>query len=311
MSTLAVRSVGFDPLLDKSYRETALGPDIVAFLAWCDLGGMSPKTLLNYEPDLARGALMYPAKGIGDITGDDLLHIGATFPEKSRRVRLASWRSFYKWARKTRRVLYNPCEELPDIRRKPQRHIDVFTDDEIDALLSLPVRDAAPLAVLLEAGLRRAEAWNLVLRDCRPETRVVKVTGKGEKDRVVPMSPRLHGLMVELVVREGLDTRDHIFYALHGNHTGAKKVLRHKRVGHSTFANWWSRCLKDAAVRYRVPHVARHTYATRMRRAGVPLDDLAILLGHSSVSTTADLYVHTRVEEITDRLRILHLAVEE
>jgi len=308
---MAVRVIGFDPLLNKAYRETALGPDIVAFLAWCELGGMSPKTVLNYEPDLARGALMFPDKAIGDITGDDLAHIGKTFPPASRRVRLASWRSFYKWARRTRRVLENPCEELPDIKRKPQRVIDTFTDDEITALYALPVRDAAPVAVLLEAGLRNAEARKLRLHDCLPKNRQVTVLdGKGGRDRVVPMSPTLHRLLIELVVTEGLAPRDHVFYMTEGNHlVKQKRVIRDRPPGHSTFAKWWERCLEQAAIRYRKPHTARHTYATRLRRQGVPLDDLQVLLGHSSISTTSDLYVHMRVEEIHGRLEERGLAV--
>lgn len=314
--------VGFDLLKDKSYQSTRLGRDIADFLAWCELGGMSPKTLVNYEPDLARGALMFPDKGIGDITGGDLLQIAKRFPPAGRRARMAAWRSFFKWARRTRRVLENPCEELPDIKRPPQRVIDTFTDDEIDALLSLPIRDAAPLAILLEAGLRKAEASRIRLHDCLPDKQTVTVLeGKGRRDRVVPMSPRLHALLVELVVSEGLAPADHIFYAVKSNQFGQEKIIRQffdkegKRrasgVGEATFARWWRSCLEQAAVRYRNPHTARHTYATRLRREGVTIDDVSHLLGHASINTTSDLYVHSRVDEIAVRLRALNLAVEE
>lgn len=304
--------VAFDPVKDKSYRDTALGRDISDFLAWCELGGMSPKTLLNYEPDLSRGALMFPEKAIDEITGGDLLHIARAFPVKSRRVRMSAWRSFYKWARRTRRVIENPCEELPDIRKTPPRVIDTFTEDEIEALLALPIRDAAPIAILLEAGLRKAEASRLRLHDCLPDSHMVTVLeGKGRRDRIVPMSPTLHAALVELVVSEGLVPTDHIFYAVKGNQFEQKKILRGKPVGEATFARWWRSCLEQAAVRYRNPHTARHTYATRLRRQGVTIDDISILLGHASISTTSELYVHTRVDEITDRLRALHLAVEE
>lgn len=308
MTVLA--AVGFDPLRDKTYQSTRLGRDIVDFLAWCELGGMSRKTLVNYEPDLARGALMFPDKGIQDITGGDLLHIARTFPEPSRRARMAAWSSFYKWARRTRRVLENPCEELPAFKRRPARVIDTFTDDEIDAMLALPVRDAAPIAVLLEAGLRKAEASRLRLHDCRPERGLVTVLeGKGRRDREVPMSPRLRDLLVELVVTEGLGPKDTIFYAVKGNQTGHRKILREKPVGEATFARWWRRCLDDAAVRYRNPHIARHTYATRLRRQGVDMADISRNLGHANTAITDALYVHTQTNEIADRLRALGLAV--
>ncbi len=66
MSTLAV--VGFDALKDKRYAATRLGRDVADFLAWMDLGGASPRTLDQYERDLARGALMFPQKGITELS---------------------------------------------------------------------------------------------------------------------------------------------------------------------------------------------------------------------------------------------------
>ena len=308
-SILAAHPVGFDPLRDKSYRSTRLGRDIVDFLAWCELGGMSPKTLLNYEPDLAKGALMFPDKGIEDITGGDLVHIARSFPPKSRRVRMSTWRSFYKWARRTRRVTIDPTDELPDIKKNPQPVIHVFNDVEIDALLSLPVIDAAPLAILLEAGLRKAEASKIRLQDCMPETgQVLVLNGKGGRDRIVPMSPRLSHLLNELILLERLSPKDHIFYAVKANQFEGRKLLRAKPVGEATFARWWRRSLDDAGVRYRTPHTARHTFATRWRLRGLGIDDLQILLVHSSINTTASIYVHTRVADVAERMRAIEAA---
>ncbi len=301
--------VGFNPLRDKSYQSTRLGRDIVDFLAWCELGGMSPKTLINYEPDLARGALMFPDKGMPDITGGDILHIAQSFPPKSRRTRTSSWKSFYKWGLRTRRVTYDPTIELPDIKRNPQPVIRIFNDVEIDALLSLPVIDAAPLAVLLEAGLRKAEASKIRLQDCMPETgQVVVLNGKGGRDRIVPMSSRLAHLVNELALQERLNRLDHIFYAVKGNQFDQRKILRGKPVGEATFARWWRRCLDDAGVSYRTPHTARHTFATRWRLRGLAIDDLQILLGHASINTTASIYVHTRIADVSARMHAIELS---
>lgn len=312
MSVASVHPVGFDPLRDKSYRSTRLGRDIVDFLAWCELGGMSPKTLLNYEPDLARGALMFPEKAIDELTGSDLIHIAMQFPVKSRRVRMSTWRSFYKWARRTRRVTVDPTDELPEIKRNPQPIIRTFTDPEIEALLSLPVIDAAPLAVLLEAGLRKAEASKLRLQDCMPETgQVLVLNGKGNRDRIVPMSPRLAHLLNELILLERLRPSDHVFYAVKANQHEGRKTLRAKPVGEATFARWWRRCLDDAGVAYRTPHTARHTFATRWRLRGLGIDDIQILLGHSSINTTAALYVHTRIADVAARMQLIEIDESE
>lgn len=301
--------VAYDPVRDKSYRDTALGRDISDFLAWCELGGMSPKTLVNYEPDLARGALMFPDKGIDELTGGDLIHIARAFPPKSRRVRMSTWRSFYKWARRTRRVTVDPTDELPDIKRNPQPVINIFTEPEIEALLGLPVRDAAPLAILLEAGLRKAEASALRVQDCMPESgQVVVLKGKGNRDRIIPMSPRLSHLLNELLLIERLNPKDHLFYAVKGNQFGTQKILRGKPVGEATFARWWRSCLDTAGVLYRTPHTARHTFATRWRLRGLAIDDLQILLGHASIHTTASIYVHTRIADVSARMHAIEMA---
>ncbi len=306
VSATAVAMRGFDPLRDKTYQSTRLGRDVADFLAWLELGGASPKTLLNYEADLARGALMYPETPLVELSDGDMLHIANAFPARSRRVRISAWRSFYKWALRTRRVTVNPCDALPDIKKRPQPVIRVFTDPEIEALLALPVRDAAPLAVLLEAGLRKAEARGLRMRDCYPESgQVIVLNGKGNRDRIVPMSARISHLLNELLLLERLDGNDHVFYAVKANQTDVRKILRGKPVGEGTFARWWRSCLTTAGVRYRTPHTARHTFATRWRHRGLAIDDLQILLGHSSITTTASIYVHTRVADIAERMHAI------
>jgi integrase len=166
-----VSVVAYDPTRDKRYQQTRLGRDVVDFLAWLELGGAASRTLDQYERDLSRGALMFPAKGVEDFEGGDLLHVARAFKPAERRVRMAAYRSFFKWARQMRRIIENPTEELPPMRRQPQKVIEVFTDAEVEALLSLDVVDAAPLAVLFEAGLRKAEARALQLPPLLPRIR--------------------------------------------------------------------------------------------------------------------------------------------
>lgn len=71
----------------------------------------------------------------------------------------------------------------------------------------------------------------------------------------------------------------------------------------------WRRYLEAAAVRYRNPHVARHTYATRLRRRGVSMKDISLNLGHANTGITDAIYVHVQTNEIRDRMRTLGLAV--
>jgi integrase len=292
----------FDPLKDKSYAATRLGRSVVDFLAWMELGGAADRTLDQYERDLSRACLMFPDKGVADITEDDLLHIARSFKPAERRVRVAAYRSFFKWARKRRLIVENPTEVLPDMKRRPQRVADVFRDPEIASLLALDVIDAAPLAVLIDGGLRKAEARHLKLRHCAPENgQLIVVNGKGGRDRIVPMSQRLRALITDLALLERLAPNDHLFYAVRANKV-SRKVTRSTPVGEGTFARWWADCLERAQVRYRSPHTARHTFATSWRRRGFAVDELQEMLGHASISTTSDLYVHTGYADIARRM---------
>lgn len=297
--------VSFDPLRDKSYRRAKLGRDVVAWLDHLELGGASPRTIDSYERVGARLALMYPGKGARDITDADLLSLAKRFKPGERRVRMAAVRSLFRFLKQTRRIDDNPTDYLPVMRKKPQRVADVFTAAEVEALLALDVVDAAPLAVLLDAGLRKAEARALTSRDCLAEIGMVIVrNGKGGRDRVIPMSGRLRQLIADLEITEGLDQADHIFYAVKANEVSRVRTRRNP-IGEGTFARWWRRCLDDAGVRYRNPHMARHTFATRWRQRGLTVDELQILLGHASIATTADIYTHTGHEDVARHMALI------
>jgi integrase/recombinase XerD len=318
MSALAHEVVEFDALRDKSYRRARLGPDVAAFLAWFELGGASPISVDNYERALAVLCRMYPATPIAEVTDAQLAQVFKRFPARSRRVRVAPYRTFFKWARQTRRVQDNPMELLPLIRRQPRRKPEVFTEAEVDALLGLDIIDAAPLAILFDGGLRRAEAIALQLRHCHPDSGYVKVIdGKGGKDRRVPMRSwsdpsarpsRLQSLLVDLEILHGLTARDHVFYKVFANGSGSRRVDRATPIGEGTYSRWFHRCLTDAGVRHRHPHVARHTYATMWRRRGLASDDIAETMGHESVRTTIDLYEQITVEEVDRRMALLGAA---
>ena len=69
-------------------------------------------------------------------------------------------------------------------------------------------------------------------------------------------------------------------------------LLRHRPVGEGTFHRWWGRCIGAAGVRYRNPHVTRHTFATNWLRRGGRITTLSQTMGHASIRTTVDLYGH-------------------
>jgi integrase len=285
---------------DKRYQQTRLGRDVADFLAWLELGGAASRTLDQYERDLARGALMFPNHAVAEWTDAELLHVARSFKPAERRVRVAAWRSFFKWARQTKRVSVNPTETLPAIKRTPQRVIDTFSDEEIAQLEDLPVRDGVLMQLLFDVGLRKGEARRLRLMHVADDVRILR--GKGGKDRVVPATARATMRVNELAILDGLSPPDHLWYTRPG---GGDQIAREKPIGDGSFDRWWRRCLETAGIRYRNPHVARHSFATRWLRRGGRITTLSTAMGHASLATTYDLYGHLDTRDLVADLALI------
>jgi site-specific recombinase XerD len=299
--------VVFDPLKDKSYAATRLGRSVVDFLAWMELGGAADRTLDQYERDLSRACLMYPDIGIEDFTDDDMLHVAKQFKVGERRVRIAPYRSFFKWALRRRMIAMNPCDALPEIKRNSQKVFDLFTEAERAILCGLPSPDGPLLTLMFDAGPRKADCRHLQVKDFRTDPApgaFAFLSGKGGKDRLVPATLRAAQAINDLVILEGLGPKDHLWYSAQANAT-YRQIRRHKAIGDGTFARWWTRCLDDAGVRYRNPHLTRHTFATSWLRGGGRLETLSVILGHASIKTTFDLYGHLDMTDVLIDMRLI------
>lgn len=186
--------------------------------------------------------------------------------------------------------------EVPERRPgpKPTKRVPKpFTPEEWVALMRVARPDvAAALVFLRETGMRSAEALSITAQEARgwPSPRrwrrfagvVVKITGKGSKERLVLLS------------REAV--------------VAANVLLAHPRPGYDSLIPWSLRGLRyvvaeagKAAGVHAHPHRARHTYATEIAEADVPLEVLADMLGHASVNTSR-LYYRSSV---TRRLRAM------
>jgi integrase len=289
-----------DPLRDVRHRDARSARDQADWLAWLELGGIRPRTLRDYEWATARLLRAYPATGFAEFDASDIAHVLRSFPPAGRRTKKAAYDSWFKWGRKTRRIAVNPMEELPSIAREPQRVIEVFTDAEIAALTALPENDGDLFLLLFDAGLRRGEARALQVRDCLIGDRTIVVRGKGGKQRLVPMTSRLEQRLSDWFLLDALRPTDHLW----PTRPGGYHLQRRKPIGDTSFITWYSRCIEDSGVRYRNPHVTRHTFATRWLRRGGRLETLSRAMGHASIRTTADLYAHL---DVTDLRRDLAL----
>lgn len=289
---------------DLRYRQAAAWPQIAKWLAYLDVEGCSVATLVNYEKGAKRLLNMFPENRLEDFTPEQLTLSVAAAPQRSRQVYRAQYSSLFKWAYVHSEISANPVDLIPRVRRRKPEVREVFSDVECAALCALPVRDGALMRVLLDTGLRKAEACGLMWKRCSLDTQmlIVKEGAKGSRDRVIPLEPELLAALADLATLEGLKPDDHLWYTRPG---GAVALRRSGACGVHTFDRWWRSCLDQAGVGYRNPHTARHTFATRLRRRGMAIDDLQALMGHASIETTSSIYVHTKMSEVAVRMKAL------
>jgi integrase len=183
---------------------------------------------------------------------------------------------------------------------------DIFTIGEVFQLQALTTPNGNLFAVLFGTGIRRGEARRLRREHVDLERQRLRVVdGKGGKDRDVALTPAALQAVVDLTITEGLNPPDHLW----GSRPGAGQVVaRHWPVGDTTFERWYRRCLTAAGVRYLKPHTTRHTYHELMRRAGLSLEERQLLMGHTSIRTTADIYGHLDFDTVAAKLANFNLA---
>jgi len=268
----------------------------------------SPATLRAYESDLRQfGDYLSEAAGAGPRPGpariDKLAvrgfvaRLGRSGLGKASVARkLSAVRSFFDHAARAGRIEANPAKGVasPRVSRPLPRDLSV---DEVFGLLDAvkiraddPTarRDRAILELLYAAGLRVGELVALDLGDLDLASGLVRVLGKGRKERIVPFgSKAANALRAWIEVAAPLRARAREPEALLLNPRG-------RRLTDRTVRRILTRRLQEAAVQARVsPHALRHSFATHLLGAGADLRAIQELLGHASLSTTQR---YTRVD---------------
>lgn len=306
-SAVAIAGVGFDPLRDKSYRLTRLGGPIVDYLASKENLGRRATTLDDKERYLAAFALMWPQLELADVDTKHCVHWLAAQPASCRRPRRSHLNDFFNWAIRWDMIDKNPLRRLEPMPQQRQKVYDTFSEAEVAALTSLPAVDGTLMEIMFGGGLRKSECIALQTRhiiidageDPRGQLRVLN--GKGNKDRLVDMPRRLSRRVAEYQLVEGMGPKSHFWYTK----PGGKKIRRTVPMVGSSFQTWWVRCLADADVRYRNPHMTRHTYAENWLRKGGRLETLKEQMGHESIATTYDMYGHLDRRDIIRDLELI------
>lgn len=272
--------------------------------------GTSPNTVENYLRDVVRLVTFLAGRSIPDPSGVTpeilrefvfyLKDVGLAASSIRRQV--SALRTYFRFLAGEGHVKGDPTAQLetPKAWRKLPT---VLAVSEVEALLGAPGpdeplawRDRALLEVLYGTGVRVSELVGLEVNDVLFEDGLVKVLGKGSKERLVPIGRRALGAaaLYAREVRPKLDrgqTKRRFFLNARGrplSRVGAWGIVK--------------RCAKRAGVTKRVtPHTLRHTFATHLLEGGADLRAVQEMLGHADLSTT-QLYTHVD----RDYLRSVH-----
>jgi integrase/recombinase XerD len=274
--------------------------------------GLSRNTLDAYRRDLAQFAQWLtrqrgkelPAADHGDVQA----YLAHQFRKKIRASSaarlLSSLKRIYRWLLRQNRIKIDPTLNI-DTPKLPRNLPKSLTEADVDSLLAAPdvktprgERDKAMLEVLYASGLRVSELVSLKLPQVSQDMGVVRVMGKGSKERLVPLGEEALARVKRYVAvaRPAL---------LAGK--GSDDLFVTARGAAMTRQSFWhiiKRYASQAGLKVSPsisPHVLRHAFATHLLNHGADLRVVQLLLGHSDISTT-QIYTHVARE----RLKQLH-----
>jgi integrase/recombinase XerC len=204
---------------------------------------------------------------------------------------LSSLRSFFKYLVREGAVESNPARTVATPKR--EKHLPAVLQPSDVALLieqpdrsgTLGLRDAAFMELLYASGLRISELVGIDIDDLELRAKLVKVHGKGSKERIVPFGSKAESALRAWLAVRGELVSDVEEQAVFVNYRGKRITTRSVRRLFDTY-------LKQASLRAGIsPHTMRHSFATHLLNAGADLRGIQELLGHSSLSTTQK-YTH-------------------
>ncbi|MEL7472453.1 MAG: tyrosine recombinase XerC [Planctomycetota bacterium] len=246
-----------------------------------------------------------------------LAHLGdQNYSPATMARKIATLRSFYKWAERRNFSATNPMTMIRT-PRQAKRLPKAITIEQVEKLLTAPnpndvlgLRDRAMLETLYSTGIRVSELVGLDHRDLDAAGESMRVRGKGKKERLVPLG--VHALdairnYIEMAkgdprfgpMLNSDDTSVPLFFNKHGGRLSSRSVRR-------KLDKYLKQCGLDPAIS---PHTLRHSFATHLLDNGADLRSVQELLGHQSLSTT-QVYTHLSTQRVRDAYDKAHPRAE-
>ena len=271
---------------------------IEEFLRYCEVErGYSSHTVINYRNDL-REFFIFIEKNFSQVTPLDI----RTFIEhlydidRARTTinrKISAVRRFFRYHLRENNIAADPSAHITSakaFRRLP----DFLTLDEMSRLLdSLPeaaekeLRDKTILELLYATGMRVGELVGLKIEDIRFEENLVRIMGKGGKERLVPVHERALTLLHRYLHARCSSEEKKVFLSLRRHPLQERDIRRILNQALSTMA----------FAKHITPHKIRHSFATHLLEKGADLRMVQELLGHTSLSTT-QVYTHVTMESM-------------
>ncbi len=268
---------------------------------------LSENTIISYKNDIVKFISYIESKNISieNVTYD--LIVSFLMGEKKSGLKpttisrnLISLKIFYKYLNKNKIITNNPTQNIdpPRLWKPLPKNLD---EKQVGALLSIEgekfnqIRDHAIIELMYSSGLRVSEVVNLKVNDIDFLQRVVRCTGKGNKERIVPIGDfaveSIKKYLVERKKNKEYGSEEYLFV-----NSKNKKITR--------IAVWYAvkKIAKQVALSSKThPHVLRHSFATHLLEHGADLRTVQEMLGHSDISTTQ---IYTHVDR--NRLKTIH-----
>lgn len=263
----------------------------------------SNDTIASYKNDLDKFYMFFKNKKIDNIKREEIREYlkfleNENLSSKSIAHNISVLRSFYKFLIINKFVSSNPIAfiDLPKIKKTLP---NVLSIEEVDMLLDIKVNDKytarnkAMLELMYSSGLRISELINLRISNISVSEALVRIFGKGSKERIVPIGDcALNALNTYIFnYRQKLlkQNSDYLFLSVRGTKMSRQAFFK---------------IIKQIAIEKNIktdisPHTLRHSFATHMLNHGADLRIIQELLGHSDISTT-QIYTHISKNKISD-----------
>lgn len=220
--------------------------------------------------------------------------------------KLAAVKSFYDFGLKKRWLKSNPAEGLATPRQE-KKVPSFLSEEEISSLLEMPegnrpadLRDRAILEMFYATGIRVSELVNLNVEDIHFSDRIIRVRGKGKKERLVPFGRKAaealnNYLAVRAILPKKLAEPQSVFISRLGSRLTPRSIQRMVK-----------KFIQRTAVSRRIsPHSLRHSFASHLLSRGADLRVIQELLGHASLATTQK-YTHVDLKQLLETYRKSH-----